>query len=1334
MPFNKKKILYLSLLALILVLLLAAGRTQYVSDNLKAVAIPELEAMTGKKVSISSIYINILPFFVEIHDAAIMEDSGRRLFSAARVKGYVSLTGLLGREIVIKRLTADDVNVGVDEKQIEEVGANIKKYLAKEREDSFKLKARSVLLNRGQFDLFDGDKRLSVNAPYAEVLIPGAGAYRFSLRDIKFSKKGLPEIVLSADSSLSVSEDNNIDIKDLKVEVQGSKLRASGKMSSGTVSGELDTEADILAETAKSLFNLAHSGEGSVSVSGKVRLAGVKSPADISLDLRVKGDLHIETLMEILKVDEKIEGRVEVKGEVKGPLNDLRAGAMATLYEGNLFGVAIDRVDCNIGYGDKKMTFSDGDARLYGGTARAEAMITLPVVVYYTFSVEAKGINSNGIFELIKWDPHIGGGKVDGNISSEGSAFNPKGVFAYRKDPGGYDVLKRIASVDGSFSMTGKVINFPQLQLSTGVSAVTGSGFVDLNKEVLAFRAEGSSADLYDLSAPYFKALRGPGYFTAKLAGAAADPTLEVRFASNNVSFNAGGMDLPHLFRPHAVQFVSVQGDVNYKKNLLVVNDFRAVSGGMTLRTRGRIGFQKAKRLFDIISPEYDLKIDFDNGDLGELAAMIQNAPEMKGAFNCGFTLKGVGERSVAAGSFAASDLVISDSYAIDKAEASLSFAGGNFDFRSLILKKGAGVLTAKGSISLNKQYTISAGMNNLEVRDAMPSSWRTKMGDGRLKTLSLSDITINGKGSLSNPELDISGVLRYRDAQRAHASGTGKAHLGIRNRELVLSGNLMGDKIRISGSARLSGQIPWRAELDFRSARTDFLASIFVKEVPEDLLVNLNGNVRLWGDRDNVNGSVYIDKAYLYGFGYGFTNSSPISVKLQDKRLDIESFTMKNELAEVQILGNAILGRSYNLEMKGGSSLAPLRAWSGNIDLLKGDASFDFRLTGAWDKPRINGVMDISNGALGLKKAPHRLTAVNARIVADGDKIVLKKATGSISGGAVTMTGTAFLDRFRLRRFFLDSEFSDVTISVSKNFWVHSNGRLSYHGDSDYQAISGDINISKARYTERIDWKSWLIQTSKAEPLRMDFNHMNQTGLNVRINGSNLSVDNNVLRAAMKMDILLKGTVGQPAVLGRIESLNGIVYFRNNEFNIIKGVVDFAKANEIKPFFDILAETRVRDYSIRLALDGYLDQFNLSLTATPSLDEGDILSLLAAGDLSKNLKGMQGGIGAGEATSFLTGKLQDVAEERLRTVTGLDRLQIDPSVSRRTGSVSPRVTISKRILNDRLYATYSASADVEEGQIIKLEYMLNKHTSLIGVRDERGGIGADIKFRFQFK
>jgi autotransporter translocation and assembly factor TamB len=92
------------------------------------------------------------------------------------------------------------------------------------------------------------------------------------------------------------------------------------------------------------------------------------------------------------------------------------------------------------------------------------------------------------------------------------------------------------------------------------------------------------------------------------------------------------------------------------------------------------------------------------------------------------------------------------------------------------------------------------------------------------------------------------------------------------------------------------------------------------------------------------------------------------------------------------------------------------------------------------------------------------------------------------------------------------------------------------------------------------------------------------------------------------------------------------------------------------------------------------------------------------------------------------------VIEERLRSVTGLDRFQIDPHVSKITGTVEPRVTVSKRLLGDKVFVTFTSAVGSTEEQIIKLEYFLSRSVSLVGVRDERGILGGDVRFRFEFK
>ncbi|MCL0035401.1 hypothetical protein M1M90_01555 [Thermodesulfovibrionales bacterium] len=99
-----------------------------------------------------------------------------------------------------------------------------------------------------------------------------------------------------------------------------------------------------------------------------------------------------------------------------------------------------------------------------------------------------------------------------------------------------------------------------------------------------------------------------------------------------------------------------------------------------------------------------------------------------------------------------------------------------------------------------------------------------------------------------------------------------------------------------------------------------------------------------------------------------------------------------------------------------------------------------------------------------------------------------------------------------------------------------------------------------------------------------------------------------------------------------------------------------------------------------------------------------------------------------------MTGELQDVLEERLKTISGLDRICISPHVSNHTGTIAPRVTAEKRLLGDRLHVTHSISLDTGREQVWELEYILGDNISLAGLRDGRGSIGGDVVFRFEFR
>lgn len=1342
----KKRIISIAILALLIGIFFYALRGPNISNVLKKVILPELELITGRKFIAQKIYINIFPLFVEMKDVKAFDDNGNRIFSVERVKGYVGISGLLRKEIVLRRLVIKGPVIQSDRGQVEEIMQNVKKYLSEESKMPFKVIIKSVNICNGVLSLQDENYKLLAEGMNAEIVLSRTPRFRISSHGISLIKEGFPEFSSMLEIFFFLKE-GEVDLKGLRILSHGSEIKTSGTFGTEKLSGEFGTEISLLTESIKRAFGLKNRGDGKIAAHGLLRIDDLNTgqkiwTSKVFVDLKIKGDMFLETLMELLSVKEKLKGYMNFDGKLSGYLNNLQGNAKARLENGNLFDVEIDSLNCNVSYKDGTMKFTNGSARLYKGTARAEAIIQLPVVNYYTLKVGVKDVSSKGLFKLIRWNPHIPEGRISGEIESAGSEFNPRGNFYYTSVPKGRDIIDRVKKIESEFSMKGDEIYFPEMFISTDKSSILTSGTVDIKKNTLSFTGNGVTDDVKEFSFPYFTAISGPGKFNCSVSGTFKDPVINLRFASNNTIFSTGELGIPDVLKKRVINFDRAEGEIIYRKNLLTVKNITAITAKEEYRASGSVYFKKARELFELREPDYDLNISARSIDIKAISDTFQDAPAFIGNINADFRLYGKPYDIRAAGDVHAERLslqALQDKYSVDSADGKVSYAKRKFSFSSLHIKRGTSALNANGILTLDKRFSFAARGQNVKAVDIIPNdsngsdSLRRLKSSKILETILLTDINIKGEGTFENPKIELKSSING-GIYKGHSIGKGMLKGTLNNKHAEIAAEFLNGRMNIKGNAELTEKLPWSATAELQTARYDFIAAGFLKDIPEDLLLNLTGNIKAYGDKDHINAIATINRVHLYLYGIGFTNSSDIIARLEDRKLSIGALSMKGDTTEFKLSGNTTIGKSYDLLLEGSSSLAPLKAISKTIDIVKGNASFVFSVSGDWEKPKINGGMDVSSGTLGFKDISYRLTSIAAYIYIDEDRITVERANGKLSGGDVSISGTAYMERFSIKRFFLESRLHNITASVYRDFWVSFDGNLYYRGTMDIQTLMGDVAIKKAKYSERIEWKSWLLKARPKERPRVEVTKLDKTNLNIRVSGINLFIDNNVARASMKMDMLLRGTIGQPILLGKVEAKEGIVYFRNNEFKVLKASVDFANPNQVNPYFDIAAETRVKNYNIRLNLDGYIEQFNLSLSSSPALDETDIFSLLTVGQMGKHLKGLEGGIGAGEATSFITGKLQDVFEERLKTITGFDRVQIDPYVSKSTGTVTPRVTIAKRLLGDKLYVTYSTAVGTGEEQVLKLEYILGKNTSLIGLRDERGGIGGDIKFRFEFK
>lgn len=1330
-----KKYLFIIALLILVGIFFYISRITNISNELKKIILPELELALGKKVTIQKISINVIPIFLEINNLAVYDDEGNKFFTVKRAKSYISILGILKREIIIKRLVIKDPFLNIDKKEANLIIKNLKNYLSQETKIPFKLKIKSINTADGDIEIKDPDFKIHATELNSEILLADIPRIRISSKMI-FTKNDRDYPFL-LETNFLLKEDI-ADIKYINLFYDGSKTKFEGKLGIERLDGEFKTEISLLVNSFKNIFKLKNKGDGKILASGRIKTEDLSEGfGKFFIDLKLKGDLYLETLMEFLNIKEDLSGYLSFNGKVNGFLNDLNGNAKTNLRKGILFGVEVDDLNCDVLYNKRQMSFLNGVSRLYNGIGYAEAVINLPILDFYSIKVAVKNVDSKGLFKLIKWDPGIPKGKVSGGFVSSGSRFNPSGEFVYKNTSHGKNIVERIKDIEGTFSLKENNINFSKITIKTDKSNLYSQGNVNLSKKEINFIGNAISSDIQELTYPYFLALSGPVNFDFQITGMSEDPIIDIRYSSDNMKLEASELSFSDLFN-RVLYINKVEGDLSYRRNLLIIKKGLLISNKSEHIVSGRIYFPQSAHLFDLRNPEFDITTFSKNFNIELVTKNIKKIPSLRGFLDSKFIFRGKPEDLKISGNFLVQKVDVLfpkvGHLKIDKMDGNMEFQKNKFIFDSLNIIREDSKINAKGFISLNKEFSFFANSDRTRVIHFLPDKLISDPNQLEvLGNIFLKEILFKGEGFLDNPKIEIQSEINGGEYKGVKL-GKGELKGIVANKKMSLNLSLLDNKLAIKGRASLTEMFPWTAEINMYPARYDFLITRFLKDIPEDLLLNLSGKITASGDKDNINAFINLNKVHLYLYELGFSNSTDVLATLNNRKLSINSLSMKSDNAEFSIKGFLDLNKKYDIVISGSSSLTPIKAISRNIDIIKGNSSFVFLITGDWVKPKISGGIDINNGVLGFKNITYRIIGISAYIYVEDNKIVIENAKGKVSGGDISVVGLAYLDGLSVRNFFLESKVNNISASLSKDFWAIISGNLYYRGTKDSQSLLGDLQLKKAKYSERVEWKSWLLKAKQKERQRGELSKIEQINLNLKLYGSDLIIDNNLAKLSVKIDVVVRGTIGQPIVLGKADFDEGIVYFRNNEFKILKGKIDFSNPTKTVPYFDISATTNVKNYDIRLNLDGYIEQFNLSLLSNPPLDETDILSLLTVGQIGKQLKGFEGGIGTSEVTAFLTGKMQDVFEERLKTITGFDRIQIDPYVSHSTGTVMPRLTVSKRLLGDKLYVTYSTPMGSTEEQILKLEYNLEKNMSIVGFRDEKGGIGGDIRFKFQFK
>jgi len=474
---------------------------------------------------------------------------------------------------------------------------------------------------------------------------------------------------------------------------------------------------------------------------------------------------------------------------------------------------------------------------------------------------------------------------------------------------------------------------------------------------------------------------------------------------------------------------------------------------------------------------------------------------------------------------------------------------------------------------------------------------------------------------------------------------------------------------------------------------------------------------------------------AYFDLYGYKLSHKGNIVLELADEKLNIKSFLLTGDVANLSVSGDIGIGKYFNINVKGNLSAAPLKTLINKVKTIRGEGEFDLSISGSWENPEVSGEVNIKDATAVITEFPHKIGPMNGRLQFTNDRFTFESLKSELSGGIVELSGAGYFERFSMKRLFVTSVLRGIRLSLEDGGSAVFDGNLFYESSADHSTLAGDIYVSKAQYKKRFEWKNWLVGLKEVKQSALEKSTLlSGIRLNIRVSGADgILIDNNLARASVKADLNIVGTSARYGLLGSIETKEGSIFFRGNDFNIIDGRIDFIDSNDISPVFHIQAETFTAGYRIKLDLDGTMDKFTLALFSDPHLPEMDLLTLLTSGQINLKEKGFESGIAAGEAADILTGGLQDAIAEKFKLVTGVDRFEINPQTTI-TGAVSPRLTVGKRLLEDKLYVIYTTSVGTTEENIVRMEYLFDRNLSLVGSRDATGGTRMDLKLRFEFK
>lgn len=1136
----------------------------------------------------------------------------------------------------------------------------------------------------------------------------------------------------------------------------------SGRVDMGGIRTPLQklTFTARLAEGGINPLKLAlHTPGSQLAVSGAV--AAVFEKPELDLDLSLVSELS--EIRRMLDLDTELTGPLNLQLTASGAPDNPDVAATLNYGAGRIAGVDVDSVFFKSRMQDREVAIHRLDASLVYGSFQSSGSVNLKKVfaegflappfrldaIAYTYDLEGSRTRLSQV-------PGIKGaisGEVKSRLHLEGRGIRPKQAKAElyiraNRVTAGKSLEPVDLDVSGRAEIEGSRLKWQDLIVRTKGAKLNSGGAYDWTADVLEAQVEGNISSLETLLKPLPASLvagaSGSAGFQAEFTGPALAPALTASLSASNLAYR---------------EFVlgSLRADLGFKDGRLGIDSLALSNQSSKLTLSGALQLMEEKSGAVLSNPPLDLTIaesrlhlaHFLPGMTERMGGRVELSGHIGGRLQAPEGALTVAGRDLKTGvqPIGAADLdcrIRGRRIYLDPLTVSLApGANSRSDSPQTSQLEPSADIRAQGWVSFDRDYDLqlSSGPLDLSVIKALKDT--ELAGNLKLEARGAGNFSDPGaEGSIDLADLKMGGrplpdikiavnlddhLLRVQSAAPASVN----LHFDLSSRDFTASARVSGSDLapyfEMAGRSQLSGRMSARLEASG----------------------NAENPAGIRGRLDIESLSVQTDETELM-------RTSDFNALFADGRLTLSENRIRFlEKGEVQVEGyadwagalpgGAAESGKLHLTARGRIPADVADGLVPGIDNPVGAVDLDARVRGVLNRPEVSANIGFDNLGCTVSETIQKLHHVNGSIRITEQAVTFSKVTGRLDGGEFSLDGNVRLNRFKPGQADLSLTAQTLSVIVPDVMDAQINTDLKFSGTPSQSSLSGEVLLLEGHYYKNFNLNLLSTvqdigrrkrETAPQKPgLDLDAPYLRNLSLDLSLSHRQpFVVDNNMVIMHIRPELRMQGTANSPLVTGRAAVSEGTVTYRNTEFEVKKGVVDFLNPYRIEPTVNIEAEAAVRKWVITLEVAGPPDDLDLQLSSEPPEEDADILSLLTVGETTRELASESGQSRPPEEmlANLVAGRL----EKRIKEGTGLDILELryKENGSGEDAGNGVQVTVGKE-LSRRLTVKYGMER--KSGIVVQQStaiYKLLESLAVNAYQDSEGAFGGEMRYRLEFR